>query len=149
MKDRVIVGGLAGMAGSLSSAVYVFILNLADIGSKKLFFLNASIFLTDEAAKTLAGNIYGFIIHLLVGAIIGMVFLYFFPATGDDYLFIKGMLLGGVSWLFIGGILGTMLGLEVKDTILEGYLMIIKNIIFGVVTIYISSFLYREEKIES
>ena len=140
------VGSIAGLAGAFSSGITVLFLNMIGMGSNKLLFLNASIFLKEGVANTTLGLFYGFILHLLVGSIIGIVFMYFFPHTGRDYLFFKGLLLGGIAWLFIGGVLGTILNSAIKDSLFDGFVSIIINLLYSLLTIYLANYLYRETR---
>ncbi len=144
MTDKVLVGSLAGMFGALVSAILAFALNSLKITSIKMFFFDSVIFLPNNAATTLIGSIYGFVIHLFIGGIIGVIFAYFLPYTGDDYLIYKGIFLGAISWLFIGGVLGTMLRLPIKDTLFDNAVYFILNIIFGVATVLVVNYLRKK-----
>lgn len=109
MKDQIVLGSLAGIFGAFISTLLTLMINISGITKIKLFSLTSAVFLPNEVAYSLAGNIYGFFIHLMLGAGIGLILVLCQSILKEDfldnYLIYKGLLLGGFSWLFIGGII--------------------------------------------
>ncbi len=143
MTDKVVVGSLSGIIGAFLSGMLAVILNYLKITTIRMLFFDSFIFLPNHLANSLVGSIYGFIIHLIIGAIIGIIFMYFFPFTGSDYLIYKGILLGAISWLVIGGLVGTMIGLTIRDNLLDNTIYFGLNIVFGLITILSANYFRR------
>ncbi len=51
--------------------------------------------------------------------------------TDNDFLLYKGVLLGGVTWLVMGGFMGNILGLPIQSSLMDMTVMAIGNLIFG------------------
>ncbi|ATW23781.1 hypothetical protein [Candidatus Formimonas warabiya] len=136
MLDRVMIGSIAGISGAGILALFSFVFNFLGITQIELLFLNSSIFLLEPTAHSIAGNLYGLIIHLLVGAMVGVVYIYLLPYTGTDYLIYKGIFLGAITWLIIGGVMANILNLPVKNTIIDQTIYTLLNIVFGLVTVF-------------
>lgn len=145
MQDKVVVGSLAGIIGSLVFGILDVILNAIGITSIKLLLLDSEIFLPAQLARTTSGHLFGFLVHLSLGAIIGVFFIYVLPYVGYDYLLYKGVLLGGGAWLFLDGFIGNLLRLPTKDTLVDNIFFLLLNYIFGVVTVYSVKLLSKRE----
>lgn len=136
MQDKVVVGSLGGIIGAFVFGILDVILNATGIASIRLLLLDSEAFLPAKLAETTSGYIFGFFVHLSLGAIMGVFFIYVVPYIGYDYLLYKGILLGGGAWLVLDGLIGNMLDLPTKDTLLDNILFLLSNFVFGIVTVY-------------
>lgn len=145
MQDKVVVGSIAGIIGSFVYGILDVIINAIGITNIKLLLLDSEVFLPAQLAKTTSGQLFGFFIHLSLGAAIGIFIVYLLPYVGYDYLLYKGILLGGGAWLVLDGLIGNLLNLPTKDTLLDNILLLLLNYIFGIVTVYSVKILSERE----
>ncbi|WP_408956263.1 hypothetical protein [Natroniella sp. ANB-PHB2] len=143
MKDKVVIGSLAGALGSFMTGIITILLDYLALATIEVLFLNSILFLAEDVAHTTAGIIFGLSIHLVFGSIVGLLYTNLLPYTGKDYLFYKGFLLGAISWLVIGGIIGNILGLPIKDTLIDTTIHMGLNILFGLAVVYTASYLSK------
>lgn len=76
MEDRLIAGGVAGLAGSLVMVGLDYLVNLIPGVSTNLLLAASAILSTDVELGTVTGNVTGFIIHLICGSILGVIFIF-------------------------------------------------------------------------
>lgn len=148
MKDRVLIGSLSGMAGATVITIFSIIFRLFGVSSIEMLLLNSSVFLPESASRGLEGVIFGFLINLFIGSIVGIFFIYIFPSIGADYLWYKGILLGAFTWLFVDGFIGRVLELPIKDDVFDHVIFVVLNIVFGIVTVYVCNYLMKRNLIK-
>lgn len=105
LKDRTILGALAGMGGIMIRDVWSLFAKL--IGLSKFFVWNisADIFLKPKEVQKPLGNIIGLLADLVVGAMIGVSFVYFLKWTEDKNPLTKGTGFGLGAWILLFGVL--------------------------------------------
>ena len=137
MRDKLLLGSIAGMAGAATMIAANSLLNLIPGINLKLIFGVSEIFVSKALTGTVAGNIIGGIAALTCGALVGVAILYAFEFTGYHYLLIKGTFLGLASWFLLCGILARILRLGMQDTIIDNILMITIHLLFGLITAWV------------
>lgn len=137
MKDRFIVGSLAGMAGAAVMALINFIINLVPGLNMELIFGVSTLFVPKTLQGTLQGAAIGLIAHMICGALVGMVMLGVLEVSGYDYIQLKGAILGLFLWFLLSGLLGRALELGMQDKFIDNLLFILIHIPFGITTAWL------------
>lgn len=138
IKDRILVGSLAGMIGSLFK-------DMANLFFYKLGFINclyihlaAAAHLDEAAIFTPLGLIIGFLADTITGGAIGVAIVLFLDRYGFDYWWYKGCIIANIIWLFG---LGVVLNLNVvtfvpRDPVFR-FTSLFDHILFGLITVYL------------
>lgn len=105
MKDRILLGGIAGALGVIIRDVYSFFAKLAGLAKFYIWQRSADLFIEGKEVKAFFGNAVGFLADIVFGAILGIVFVYFLKFTNHKNIIIKGWGCGIFAWLFLFGIL--------------------------------------------
>lgn len=144
MQDRVLIGSIAGTIGAFTSALLSFIISFTGIVHVKAMFLNSCVFLEPASTASLASDVYGTVIHLMLGAFIGIIYIYCLPFIGERYPVYKGFLLGAASWLVVGGFVANALQLPIKSTVAVNTIYLLLNFVYGLVTVFSARYLMKK-----
>jgi uncharacterized membrane protein YagU involved in acid resistance len=109
LKDRILLGGIAGALGVLTRDVYSFFAKQVGLAKFYIWQRSADLFIEGKDIKTFFGNIVGILADIVFGAILGIIFIYFIKLTNHKNIIIKGWGYGMIAWLFLFGILLTNL----------------------------------------
>ena len=104
LKDRVIIGAIAGAAALLTRDVYNIIAKAIGLAKFYVWQLGASLFLQEKIdIQGIGGAIVGIPADMIMGALIGVVFVYFLKWTEDKNPILKGWGTGLAAWLLLYG----------------------------------------------
>ena len=99
-RDRLILAGLAGLAGTCAEEAVYWIPVLAGVVRAKVttgYYLASIIFAHDSPAA--AQILLGELTHLISGGMLGVAVLFLLSWSGRQSVLIKGAALGAVFWL--------------------------------------------------
>ncbi len=105
LKDRVILGGISGIAGLLMRDLYCFFARGIGFAKYYCWNISADLFMNGKEVITFLGTVVGFLADIVFGAILGVTFVYLLKITNSKNIIIKGWGFGVVIWLFLFGIL--------------------------------------------
>lgn len=139
IRDRIALGTLAGITGTIPSLVLNFI--SVQIGFAKFysFQISSSIYLFPGLTDSLYGLIFGGMIWLGFGILLGILITYLLTYTGRDFWWLKGPLVSFIV-MFVGiyGIMYTFGAAQIVPFDLATNLsQAVENLIFGLFTAYL------------
>ncbi len=136
MRERLIAGGFAGLAGAAVQGIFDSLakaLRLAD----RVFLDFFQVLFARELFEGALSLIVGLLAHLTLGLIFGVLFAYFIMAASSKYYILKGFVYGVVLWLLAAGI-GLLFNLPgFRGTpINEAIVTLSSAIVYGLVVVY-------------
>jgi hypothetical protein len=137
IKDKVIIGSVAGMIGTLfkdSLNLILYRLNVVPILYAQLA---ASAHLEPDRLYRPLGYIIGVVADIATGGAIGVVTMLFLDRFGMDYWWYKGLIIGATVWLFGLGVilnLGTVHWIPC-DPVFR-FASLFDHLLFGEVTLF-------------
>ncbi|PKM83006.1 MAG: hypothetical protein CVU89_02445 [Firmicutes bacterium HGW-Firmicutes-14] len=131
MKDKMILGLIAGFGGAVIMGILDILFNLLPGINTKFIYGVSQLFTPITLAESPYGFFMGLTASLVCGTLAGLSFILVFETTGYDYLFLKGSITGLLLWLLLCGITGTVLGLNMEDTFIDNMVMIIIHLGYG------------------
>lgn len=135
LKDRVLIGGIAGALGILTRDLYSFFAKHIGFAKFYIWGMTADLFMEKQFVENFWGHVVGLLGDIIFGAAIGIVFVYFIKYTNTKNFIIKGWGMGMAAWLLLFGILlHTLPGSHTsapKDT-LSNFSAFIGHTIFGI-----------------
>ncbi|MFZ5640191.1 MAG: hypothetical protein ACOY4Q_05830 [Bacillota bacterium] len=137
MKDKFLLGSLAGIAGALVMVIANILVNMIPGLSVKLFFGVTYMFVPPAVVNTLNGNVIAILANLACGGVLGVIFTYFVSFTNPRYMLLKGAIYGGGTWFLICGMIARALRLPMVDKPLDQYMILAVHFIYGIVTAYV------------
>jgi uncharacterized membrane protein YagU involved in acid resistance len=105
LKDRVLIGSIAGALGLLTRDVYSFFAKQIGFAKFYVWGITADLFMEKKFVQSFFGYVVGFLGDIVFGATIGIVFLYFIKYTNTKNFLIKSWGIGMAAWLLLFGIL--------------------------------------------
>ncbi len=134
--DRLVAGGLAGAVAAFVQYVSCTIAKATGI-TDRTFKDFAAVIVTFKDYPGILGFIVGFIAHLIVGVMLGIIFVYIIMLTSNRYLYIKGLGYGAVCWFLLSG-LGTIFKLPMLKDIppFAALSTLMGSLIYGAVIAY-------------
>ncbi|MGE5604186.1 MAG: hypothetical protein ACM3YE_00660 [Bacteroidota bacterium] len=138
IKDRILVGSLAGMIGSLFKDMPNFFFYKLGLVKYLYAHLAASAHLDEAGIYTPLGLIIGFLADTITGGAIGVATILFLDKYGTRYWWYKGCIIANTIWLFG---LGVVLNLNAvtfapRDPAFR-FTSFFDHILFGLVTVYL------------
>ena len=104
-KDPFVAGVLAaGLANTIVNGLDFFVYRM-QLTEHPIWHLAASVYLPTTEAKTLIGRLIGVVTDYGVATGVGLILVYILYRTGTDHFYLKGMIGGFFSWLFIFGVI--------------------------------------------
>lgn len=149
LKDRVLAGAVAGMVASAIKDIPNIILWKMDVVKHLYFYLAASALIDPKQVDTAMGLILGIVVDMITGGSLGIILVFLFKFTGQDYWWFKGLATGSLIWLWGLGIsinLGAarMIPLDPLFRITA----LIEHQIFGFVSAYLVVRWYPENQLK-
>lgn len=138
IKDRIVIGSMAGMIATLFKDLPNYILYRLGIVKCIYAHLAASAHLSGSDVYTAIGSIIGFLADIITGGAIGVMAIIFLKRFGTDYWWYKGCIIANIIWLFGLGVilnLGTV-NLVFGDPVFR-LTSLFDHLIFGLVTVYL------------
>lgn len=105
LKDRVLLGGIAGALGLLTRDLYSFFAKSIGLARFYVWNISADLFMEKQYVHSFFGNVVGILADIVFGAVIGIFFVYFIRYTNPKNFLIKGWGAGMAAWLLLFGIL--------------------------------------------
>lgn len=127
--DKPLIAGLFGVASTLVSEIATQALIYLGIGKYSIYELDSLLITFNRPSIIL-----GFIVNVIAGGTIAIVFYYALSKLGQDYLVIKGAAVGLLGW----GVFEFMLTLTVEGRFFEirpmsdYYIHLVGTIVFGI-----------------
>ncbi|MFZ7101452.1 MAG: hypothetical protein ACOWWO_02195 [Peptococcaceae bacterium] len=116
IKDRILLGSICGFIPSaISSIIINKTTNKLGLNDITYIPMAANLFLPKKKINSRQGNLLGFIVNCINGALSSISLTYFLSATGKDYKIFKGIGSGAFFWIIIDGLFGSQL-LKVKSS---------------------------------
>lgn len=103
--DRVVLGAIAGIVGVLTRDIYSFFAKAIGLAKFTVWNIAAALFMRMDQVKTPVGNIVGILADTVMGAIIGVLFVYFLKCTNTKNIILKGWGIGLAAWLLLFGVI--------------------------------------------
>ena len=103
-RDPVFLGGLAGSFGILTRDGYSFLAKTIGLAKFYVWNISAGLFMERKYVNTFFGNTVGILADIVLGAVIGIVFVYFIKFTNHKNFLIKAWGIGMAAWLLLFGI---------------------------------------------
>ena len=103
--DRVVLGAIAGIAGILTRDIYSFFAKIIGLAKFTVWNIAAALFMKMDQVKTPVGNIVGILADTVMGALIGVLFVYFLKYTNTKNIILKGWGMGLAAWLLLFGVI--------------------------------------------
>jgi hypothetical protein len=139
IRDRFVLGALAGMVGTIPSLILNFFSVQLGLAKFYSFQISGSIYLFPGLTDSVAGMVLGALIWISFGAFLGVVIVYLLTYTGHDYWWLKGPLVAFVI-MFVGiyGIMYTSGAARIVPFDLATNLSeAVGNLVFGFFTAYL------------
>ncbi|RPF42829.1 hypothetical protein EDD75_1941 [Thermodesulfitimonas autotrophica] len=136
MRDTVYTGVVAGTAGGLSKLAVNLLLYWAGAAkTTSLHFAAAALLPPNVPLNTLPALLVGFAVDWLTAVLGGLAGVYFLRATGWDFLYLKGIVFGGLLWLVGYGFLAQMVVPErlLRPDVGTSATLLVGHLVFGLV----------------
>jgi len=108
IKDRVILGAIAGLGGNLIKTIIgrsAMKMGLAELNGRERA---AGMLVPGHKIATTQGRMIGYIADNVIASILGVATVYALSITGKDKAITKGTLSGQAAWTLFYGMLGSM-----------------------------------------
>lgn len=143
MRDRLLLGVVSGLAGATAKNVVSEILmrnKVAEFGGPARA---AGMLLPAHKVATPLGELVGWLADTAIASVLGVVSVYVLTLTGKDKAAVKGAIAtGGIAWMGLYGVLGTMGATRVSSasakTVLSEFLT---HTVYGAVTGAVAAYL--------
>ena len=137
--DTITIGSIAGITATFSFLTVNYIFKIVGFQFTSTWEATASIFLSNNLIHTLFGYFVGFLGQYTIGAGGGVIMAYVLKFTGYDYYILKGLGIGGFSWIFTVGIIGKLINLTTQfaNEPFTIFLIILDLVIFGLASVLI------------
>lgn len=99
MKDKVVIGSMAGAIGGAVGVIFSYTMFRLGISPMSSINLAASLVVKDVVNLTVGGIFWALIVHFLVASLYGVILMYFLIFSGKEYWAIKGAGFGAVLCL--------------------------------------------------
>ncbi|MFA7468184.1 MAG: hypothetical protein WCY82_07960 [Desulfotomaculaceae bacterium] len=138
IKDRLILGAIAGLGGNLiklSIGKAAMKMNLAEVGGPERA---AGMLVPGHKIVTTEGKVVGYIADSVIAGLLGVTTVYALSITGKDKAITKGALSGEAAWTLLYGLLTTMGATKVgpvgPKTVLSE---VVSHTAYGAITAYL------------
>ena len=148
-KDRLVAGGIAGVAGSVVNIITGVIFKSLGWSDRAFYDYSTTLFgKTTYADKGVLGFLMGVITEVAVCIIFGVIFVYIIKFTSSRYLYIKGLGFGFVLWMLLTS-LGTMYNIPLfEDTPLDAaYTTLFTALTYGFVVAWVLKIIESKTKL--
>jgi hypothetical protein len=108
IRDRVILGMVAGLVGNTVKDISDAALNRSGFGKGSYWQLGTELMAGKQYTGTPMGKAVGHLTDAVIGSALGVVIVYALSLTGRDYYAVKGAGAGTLGWLMTFGILGSI-----------------------------------------
>lgn len=105
LKDTPLFGACIGAAASLGKDLFSYLLSFFGLSGHYFWELAAGMFISLEVISEPSSVVIGLLANLIVGALLGILFLYLLKMTGVRFIITKGLLFGLFVWVAVYGVL--------------------------------------------
>ncbi len=132
--DLLTPGAISGIIGALLQDSFGSILKSLHV-TDRIFVDFAKILVLSHTTHGLLSFIIGWVAHLTIGAVFGVIYSYMIKFSTKNYFLFKGLGLGILSWGFLLS-MGTFYKMPLFATIepVPGIIMLIGSSIWGIIT---------------
>ncbi len=139
--DKVVAGGAVGTVAGIMGGIISRVLFGLNVGKLCLVEIGRGIFFQKEMpgiTDSFSWHVLGWVAHLAMSIMLGIVFVYLLHYTGRDYALLKGAMLGVIVWYVNIGIISplavyTPLPLDAFSLLL----MLAYHVIFGLISAWL------------
>lgn len=144
MKDRAMIGGVAGLISSILCTIYEVIAERLRITDRSFLDYTATL-VSYKVHPGILGFTVGFFAQAVVGVIFGVAFVYLTKIISSRFFLLKGLGYGFSLWLLLSGF-GIIFNLPtIRDIPPTVSLFDLTNaLLYGLVTAYVIKILGRE-----
>lgn len=137
--DRIALGAFAGILGSIPQLIIDFLLVQLNYSQVYAFQIVASIYLKPHLTLKPMGLILGGIVWEFGSAMLGVLIVYLFVLTGNDYWWLKGLgISNGFMFTIFYGFIYTLGGAKIIPfDITTNFTQLIGHTVFGISTSYL------------
>lgn len=138
INDSLFLGIAAGIIGSIPSFLFNFILVQLGIAKYYVFQIASGIHLLKKFTTTPIGAILGILQWLITGAILGIILVYIFRLTGEDYWWVKSsIIIVGLMYIGIYGFFFNFGAQITPNDVTTNVVLFIDNLLFALTTAYL------------
>ena len=105
IRDRSVIGALAGTAAILTRDIYSFLTKAVGFAKFYVWSIAADLFVSPKEVRTAMGTILGILADAALGGLLGVLFVHFLHRTGGKSPLAKGLGVGLGAWLFLFGVM--------------------------------------------
>ncbi|MCK8818062.1 hypothetical protein MWH28_11905 [Natroniella sulfidigena] len=135
--DTIVLGGLAGIVGTIPSLLFNFIAVQLGFMEYYTFEIASSIYMLEEFTRSPLSVVLGFSLWMITSAILGVLIIYLFRVTGRDYWWFKGpVLIVGIMYIGIYGFFYDVGAWIVPNDATSNMILFLDNLLFSVVASY-------------
>lgn len=145
MKDTTGIGVISGLIATLIFATIQLTLYYAGIMSYTMIHIWSQIVIPQADFTPIALTI-GFIGHVFTGLFFAVIITYYLKQAGTDYLWLKGLVWGGVLWIIRIGIINNLFMRQkilVPDSSVA-FWELFTHLTYGFIVTYTASYFYNQ-----
>lgn len=149
MRDSIVTGLIAGILGGLVYLVPAWGLWLAGIAKTTPLHISAHVFLPPGAATgTIPALTFGFIVHLIVSALLGIIAVGMLRLTGADYLWAKGLAFGGTVYLLVYGLIAQAFipAAVLHPDLVTSAVFLFGHLVYGLIAVLFAGYYIQAEE---
>ncbi len=138
--NRFLVGCYSGIIAGIIMGIIVSIANMLNLTSYHSIKIAAGIFLQEVfLSPGLLWTVIGWVVHLQIAIIYGVIINYLLQLSGSEYCLQKGLFVGGFSWLFDLGIVAPVIGYNIMTNLNASDLLFsfVLHLFFGTFTAWL------------
>lgn len=150
MRDSVVKGVFAGVAGGMFYQIFVWIFNMMGIAATTPFQLGAYVLVKPGLdISSLPAQGLGAVQHFALASLLGVIILYLLRFIGTDFLGIKGLFYGGTVYFLIYGLLAkTVIPVNIlQPDLATSVVYLFGNLFFGLTATYVAGYLIPLEEV--
>lgn len=140
MFGRITGGAVAGVAAAVVMGITAMIFKLLGLCDLCIISIGGGLFAGALLKTSPLWLVIGWSVHLLIGVLLGVIFVCILTYVGRDYAVVKGVVFGGLVWVVQIGVIGKILGV-IPDRPPPGELLILfgYHLLYGAVLGYVVS----------
>ncbi len=139
MRDTITLGVIGGLIGTLGMHITNIALQFLGIVKITSLQVTAALFLNWSEVNTMYGSIIGWVNHLFIGAVVGIIISFMLKYYGKDYYLIKGLGVTGLGYLvgmgFVIPLIRAVPQMRTDPLTLIGHM--VSYTVFGLIASYI------------
>ncbi len=133
--DRVVAGSMAGMASGFLTGAISNIMYLLGVCTLSMNAIGGGMFTREMLSVNapLSWQLLGWVTHLIVSSMFGVILVYILVFTGRDYAILKGLLFGSAAWFVAISLVSPLAGFVPRNANpVDLFIMLGYHVLFGV-----------------